>query len=175
MGSEMCIRDSIIRRLRDMTMRSKSLREHFNLADAQREAVALVQLAGCDGVNIVERRRHRVIVYADQIQVQQVIVNLVKNACEATALNERNEVSVSTEMRDGEAVLSVSDTGRGVSSEVTDTLFSWVDSTKSGGMGMGLAISRTIIDSQGGKIWLDQTNEDGARFCFSLPLAASIV
>lgn len=161
----------IIRRLRDMTMRTAPQREEFDICDAQHEAVQLVQSAGCDGVRVIELRCQGAQVFADRIQIQQVIVNLVKNACEASRADWNHEVRVSTKVSRDEVTLSVSDTGTGVAPDALEQLFGWSDSLKAGGMGIGLSISRTIIDNQGGRLWLDKTSEAGSSFCFSLPLA----
>ncbi len=161
----------IIRRLRDMTMRAAPQLEHFDICDAQQEAVQLVRSGGCYNARVVETGCLGAQVFADRIQVQQVIVNLVKNACEAKREGSDHEVRISTTISGDAVTLSVSDNGTGVSADAVEQLFGWSDSVKPGGMGIGLSISRTIIDNQGGRIWLDKTSEFGSRFCFSLPLA----
>jgi two-component system sensor kinase FixL len=132
----------------------------------------MVRIAGCEGVTIVEEDDARSYVFADRVQVQQVIVNLIKNACEAcTGDGAEQVVTVSTQVTDDVVTLSVADTGSGVAGSAADKLFDWSDSSKPGGTGIGLAISRTIIENQSGKIWLEDTSLDGSRFCFSLPIA----
>ncbi|MGZ8282098.1 MAG: PAS domain-containing sensor histidine kinase [Allosphingosinicella sp.] len=161
----------IIRRLKDMTQRRKTQHETFELAEAVAEAIELVRAAGFDKVAIHATSSGRVVLHADRVQIQQVIMNLVRNACEAVASSGNGEVTVSTAVKRNRAIVSVDDTGPGVPPEVARTLFHWSDSTKPDGMGVGLSICRTIIEGHRGKIWLDETSDEGTRFCFSLPLA----
>jgi two-component system sensor kinase FixL len=161
----------IIRRLRDMTQRRETQHETFDLAEAVEEAIELVRAAGFDQVTIRSTSRGPVLLDADRVQIQQVVMNLIRNACEAVADAANGEVTVSTVARRNRAIVSVHDTGPGVPPEVAKTLFRWSDSTKPDGMGVGLSICRTIIEVHHGKIWLGETSRAGTRFCFSLPLA----
>jgi two-component system sensor kinase FixL len=110
-------------------------------------------------------------VAADRIQVQQVLINLFRNAIEAMQDVAHKEVAIASAPAPGDMVeISVSDTGAGIASEVRDALFSPFQSTKAGGMGIGLSISRTIVEAHGGKIWAEDRS-DGAVFRFTLPCA----
>jgi two-component system sensor kinase FixL len=164
---------AIIRRVREMTKRSEPRKEVFALGEAVAESIALVRLGACATVSIQDDSGAGVTVEADRIQIQQVIMNLLRNACEAVENREPRLVSVSIKVKGPCAVLSVADTGPGVSPDVAKTLFGMSDSRKPEGMGIGLSISRTIIEAHEGKIWLEESGNEGSRFCFSLPVVAS--
>ena len=111
-------------------------------------------------------------VLADRIQVQQVLVNLIRNAVEAMQDRKRpGLLSIVAEARDGMALVRVADNGSGVAEASLSTLFSPFISTKSEGMGVGLFISRRIIESHGGRLWFEPVEGGGAEFSFTLPLA----
>ncbi len=109
---------------------------------------------------------------ADRVQLQQVFMNLMLNAIEA--MNETGGVlTLKSELdQDGRVLISVSDTGVGLLAEKPDQIFSAFFTTKPQGSGMGLAISRTIVDSHGGRLWATANDGRGATFHFTLPTAA---
>ena len=109
---------------------------------------------------------------ADRVQLQQVLMNLMLNGIEA--MKETGGVlTVKSELdQDGRVLISVSDTGVGLPAEKADEIFNAFFTTKQEGSGMGLAISRSIIDSHGGRLWATTTDGRGATFHFSLPTAA---
>ncbi len=113
------------------------------------------------------------LIEVDPIQIQQVLVNLVSNALDAmrqTPPNQR-KVEISTAGNgDGEVRLSVRDHGTGIRSEVHEQLFDHFFTTKEQGLGMGLAIVRSIVESHGGKIHAENVADGGARFYFTLPV-----
>jgi C4-dicarboxylate-specific signal transduction histidine kinase len=110
-------------------------------------------------------------VAADRIQVQQVLINLFRNAVQAVRGVPHREVAITSAPAEGGMVeISVSDTGPGISSEVRETLFTAFQSTKPDGMGIGLSISRTIVEAHGGRIWTEDC-ASGAVFRFTLPCA----
>jgi signal transduction histidine kinase len=113
------------------------------------------------------------VVLADRVQLQQVIINLVINGIEAMqGVTERpRELSIRTHQNEARQVLvTVKDCGVGISAEDADRLFSPFFTTKSGGMGMGLSICRSIIEAHGGRVWAEPDLPDGATFHFTLPL-----
>jgi two-component system sensor kinase FixL len=110
-------------------------------------------------------------VHADRIQIQQVMINLIRNAIDAVEHSADREVVVSTTARGDVVEIEVADTGTGIKPEHFATLFSRFMTTKSGGMGIGLPISRTIVELHGGKIWAENRPDGGAVFRFTLPLA----
>jgi len=107
-------------------------------------------------------------VTADRVQLQQVLMNLMLNGMEA--MSERGgELKISTRPEGGEVMVSVSDTGVGIPADKMQEIFNAFVTTKTGGMGMGLAISRTIIESHGGRLWATVNAGSGTTFHFTLP------
>jgi PAS domain S-box-containing protein len=114
-------------------------------------------------------------VLADNIQIQQVLLNLVRNGVEAIAAADpdRREVRVGTQRGpDGMVEAWVEDTGPGLGAAHAEKVFEPFFTTKAQGMGIGLAISRSIVEAHGGRIWATSAPERGARFCLALPAAA---
>jgi two-component system sensor kinase FixL len=113
-------------------------------------------------------------VYADPIQLQQVVLNLVRNAIDAMAdaPEDRREVVLMTRRsEDGEIEITVADHGSGLVPEATEHLFNPFFTTKSGGTGLGLAISKSIVRAHGGRLWHTPNEGSGARFHFTLPVS----
>jgi PAS domain S-box-containing protein len=107
-------------------------------------------------------------VMADPVQLQQVFMNLVLNAIEAMK-DSGGELTVKSELQDGQLQFSVTDTGVGLPLEKMDQIFSAFYTTKAQGSGMGLAISRSIVESHGGRLWATANGGNGATFHFTLP------
>lgn len=160
----------IIRRLRDMTERRQSHRETFNLRDAVRESLQLLGAGAYGSAPIEYRGGGNLPLDGDRVQIEQVIVNLARNACEAVAERDDGRVVVSTVVRQEEVIVSVFDNGSGIASDQVDTLFEWTRSSKADGMGIGLSICHHIIEAHGGRIWLESTSDAGSCLSFSLPL-----
>lgn len=113
-------------------------------------------------------------VHGNPIQIEQVLVNLMLNGVQAAAGDDcaRREVVVAAS-RSGDSVeVAVSDSGRGIAPDIAPKLFTPFVTTKARGLGLGLAISRTIVENHGGKLWATSPRQAGATFRFSLPLAA---
>lgn len=111
-------------------------------------------------------------VMVDRVQMQQVFMNLMLNAIEAMA-NSGGELTVKSGLHDGKLQFSVSDTGVGLPTEKMEQIFSAFFTTKSQGSGMGLAITRSIVESHGGRLWATANDGRGATFHFSLPIQAT--
>jgi PAS domain S-box-containing protein len=109
-------------------------------------------------------------VRADRVQLQQVLMNLMVNGIEAMGKS-GGELIITTRAASGELVVSVSDTGVGLPADKMEELFSAFFTTKASGTGMGLAISRTIVESHEGKLWAESNSGPGATFYFTLPAA----
>jgi signal transduction histidine kinase len=109
-------------------------------------------------------------VLADADMVQQVVVNLLLNALQATEGLPAPSVVISTGLLDGQASCSVRDNGPGVPADRADAIFRPFVTTKPRGTGLGLATSRRLVELQGGRLWLENPGEPGARFTFTLPL-----
>jgi len=113
-------------------------------------------------------------IMADRVQLQQVFMNLMLNAIEAMK-DSGGELTVKSELQDSQLRFSISDTGVGLPTEKMDQIFSAFFTTKPQGSGMGLAISRSIVDSHGGRLWVTANSGRGATFYFTLPTAAEIL
>ncbi len=110
-------------------------------------------------------------VLADRIQIQQVIVNLVRNAVESMRHQSSPRIlSIGVTAEEGMALVRVKDSGPGVAREMLEGLFAPFMSTKRDGMGVGLSICRRIVEAHGGRMWLEPSEEGGADFRFTLPL-----
>ncbi len=139
-------------------------------------------------LSVSELQRNRVIpqldlaaglppVLGDRIQIQQVILNLIRNGSDAmSAVEDRpRELLIKTESDEGGGVrLSVRDTGLGIDSKVEEKLFEAFYSTKSDGMGIGLCVSRSIMESHRGRLWAMRNEGPGATFLFSIPCRINI-
>jgi signal transduction histidine kinase len=113
-------------------------------------------------------------VIGDRVQLQQCVLNLLMNAFDAIteAKSDRREVTIEmAPEKAGWIRLSVSDTGAGIDPSVANRLFEPFVTTKSKGMGLGLLVTRSIVENHGGKIWATPNPDRGATFTFTLPLA----
>jgi two-component system sensor kinase FixL len=166
---------NIIRRLREFVARGEGERRAESLPKLIEEACTLALIgAKLNKVEVSFRLDANVdTVIADRIQIQQVLVNLVRNAIESMMTSAgRRELLIATRANgDGMIELSVSDTGVGISPEIAALLFQPFVTTKSEGMGLGLSICRTIVESHGGKIWVEANPEGGTIFRFTLRIA----
>jgi PAS domain S-box-containing protein len=112
-------------------------------------------------------------VMADRVQLQQVFMNLMLNGIDAMKeTSGGSELAIKSETDDGQLLISVGDTGVGLPPEQGDRIFKAFFTTKDNGTGMGLPISRSIIESHGGRLWAADNSPRGARFCFTLPTEA---
>ena len=162
----------IIRRLRDFVSRGESERRVEDVKKLIEEATALALVGAKDkGVHVRFGFAPQFdYVLADKVQVQQVVLNLVRNAIDAMETASRRELVISTAAAPDKMVeISVSDTGGGIAPEIADQLFQPFVTTKSQGMGVGLSISRTIIESHGGSITQRPNPGGGTIFTFTLP------
>jgi len=161
----------IIRRLREFVARGESERQIEDLRKLIEEASALALVGAKEtGVRVsYEFDPQAATVLADKVQVQQVLVNLMRNAVEAMQEVEQRELKVSTRRLDRETVqIDVADTGPGIAPEIATQLFHPFVTTKRHGMGVGLSISRTIIESHGGHLWAQAREGGGAIFHLTL-------
>ncbi len=161
----------IIRRLREFVGRRESERRVESITRLIQEASALALVGAKEqGLRVsFDLDPQLDLVMVDKVQVQQVLVNLIRNAIEAMEASPRRDLSISTRPA-GEGILAVQvdDTGSGISEEMTQKLFQPFATTKANGMGVGLSISRTIIEAHGGQIEAKPRSEGGTTFCFTL-------
>lgn len=161
----------IIRRLRDFVARGENERRIESLSKLIEEANALALVGAKEhGVRVrLQIDRTHDLIFADKVQIQQVLLNLLRNAIEAVTNHERRELVISTRPSDDDMVeVSVADTGTGISANISAQLFQPFITTKAQGMGVGLSISRTIIEAHGGRIWTEPNPGGGAVFRFTL-------
>lgn len=161
---------SIIRIMRELTRRGGITRAEFDLKSVIGEGIRLVRAGGCPNSEIVDRVSPELSVYGNRTQILQVVVNLIRNACEAGSQSRPNRVSISAWREATGIVVSVQDSGCGLSAETAHQLFTWSESDKVGGTGLGLAICRTILDGHDGRIWLENSGSEGSDFRFSIPV-----
>ncbi|HEY7810261.1 MAG TPA: ATP-binding protein [Allosphingosinicella sp.] len=159
----------IIRNVRELTKRGETPKTQFKLKLAVTECVRLVRAGSETFATLVERVPDDISVFGDKTQIQQVLINLLRNACDAVGSGPGGLVTVDASRRGNEVVIGVTDTGCGLSLEAAENIFTWTDSSKEGGTGLGLSISRTIVEAHGGKIWLERSDDSGSQFCFSVP------
>lgn len=162
----------IIRRLRDFVARGETERAVEHLQRLVEEAAALA-LVGAREIGVDVRFDYAADdeVLVDRVQVQQVVVNLVRNALDAMAGCARRQMAVSVGRLGEDALVTVSDSGPGIAPQIRDQLFSPFMTTKADGMGVGLSISRTIIEAHGGRLWVEDAPGGGATFKFTLKTA----
>ena len=164
----------LITRLRALFVKKESTTEPVDLNEATREVLAL---------SSSELQRNRVVIQSeladdlptitgDRIQLQQVIMNLLRNASDSmVGVHDRpRQLLIRTEREDGERVrVMVRDTGVGLDRQSMDKLFDAFYTTKPDGMGIGLSVSRSIVERHHGRLWAEPNGGPGATFSFSIP------
>jgi len=164
----------IIRHLREFVTRGETQKEAEDIRKLIEEAGALALVGSRErGVrSVFDFSPDLAMVMVDRIQIQQVLINLMRNAMEAMRDSERRELLVrAAPDGDGMVTVEVSDTGPGISDEIAARLFQPFVTSKPGGMGIGLSISRRIVQAHGGDLSAVRNAEEGATFRFQLPVA----
>jgi PAS domain S-box-containing protein len=166
----------IIRRLRDFLTRGETEKRVEDVIPMIVDAGELA-LTGTKTLGVKVRFRFDPTVshvLVDRTQIQQVLINLMRNAVEAMAASARRELEVKTSLLDDDTVeIAVVDSGPGLPCEVADHLFEPFVSTKRGGMGLGLSICRSIVEAHGGKLRTRPDPRGGTIFCFTLAAATA--
>ena len=168
----------VIKRLRALYSKKDPSPELMDLNQATREVISLSlsDLQRWQVIVLQELADNLPLVMADRVQVQQVIMNLVRNASDAMSnVDDRpRELLIRTEREEGDRVqLSVKDAGVGFEPQAADRLFEAFYTTKNDGMGIGLSISRSIIEAHEGRLWATANDGPGATFSFSIPCKAA--
>lgn len=171
-----CFASEIVRHLRGFLRESDELRSVCELAPLIYDVSRLIEIDARDNdVELqldIEPLLPRVEV--DRVQIEQVLVNLARNSIEAMRERERGSRRVSIAARcegPNRVMVAVADTGPGIAAGQFDRIFDPFFTTKSGGMGMGLSISRTIIEAHGGRLWAESDPGNGTTLRFTLPAA----
>ncbi len=166
---------AIIRHLRDFTAKPKDTMEVLDIDALVRKSIRLLDWELRNTNTTIELRLategRRML--ANKVQIEQVIVNLVKNSLDAIreAGIAKGHVTIQSRLLPNDVVeLSIADNGAGVAADMVKRLFVSFHSSKPGGTGLGLSVSRSIIESHGGKLWFDKEHRNGALFRFTLPL-----
>lgn len=164
----------IIRRLRGFIEKKEPNRSLEDLNDSVNEAAALGLVGAADrNVKVTVRLEPDLpAVMFDRIQIQQVMVNLMRNAVEAMEGGKRREIAIVTSLSAPDYVeVAVADTGPGIDAKMMPRLFEPFATTKSNGLGMGLTICKSIIEAHGGRLWAVPNPGGGAQFRFRLPIS----
>jgi two-component system sensor kinase FixL len=163
----------VVKRIRALIEKAPPQRERLNINGAITEVLALVQWE-------IQRKSISLrtdlasdvpLIFGDRIQLQQVIMNLILNAIDAMSvtLPPRELLVISAKNETNEVLVTVQDSGTGLDEKSMDRLFEAFYTTKAQGMGIGLAVSRTIVQTHGGLLWAQPNTPRGAAFMFTLP------
>ncbi len=167
----------IVDRIREHIKKAPPRKNLFDLNAAISEVILLARSAITqNGVSVRTGLMEGLLpVQGDRVQLQQVILNLILNAVEAMGSVEAREILISTEQNQtGGVLVAVRDSGPGIDPDDLGRVFEAFYTTKSSGVGMGLAICRSIIKGHGGRLWADTNEPQGAVFQFTLPGAEEI-
>ena len=165
---------TVVGRIRALMQKEPTRRDSVNVNEAVCEVMELTYGEALkNGVSVRTQLADGLpLIQGDRVQLQQVILNLILNAVQAlgAVTNDTREVLITTSQADpNEVCLGVQDTGPGLSAETLPRLFEPFYTTKPGGMGMGLAICRSIIEAHGGRLWATRCETQGALFQFTIP------
>jgi PAS domain S-box-containing protein len=164
----------VITRLRSLFRRDGSPKERLGMSEVVREVVAITRAEVQKGGVIIRTQMadDLPLVTGDRVQLQQLVLNLIMNAVEAMSgpQDRRREIVITTGPGEaGEVLVAVRDSGVGLDPEEKDKIFDAFYTTKRTGMGMGLAISRSIVEHHGGRLWAQPNDGPGATFLFTIP------
>jgi C4-dicarboxylate-specific signal transduction histidine kinase len=164
----------VIKGIRSLVKKTSGEKELLNMNETVREVITIAarELTQNSVVLWTELPPNIPAVLGDRVQLQQVLLNLILNSTEAMSGADwpvRELLVRSQESKPGEVMITLRDSGPGLGLHDPERIFDSFFSTKPGGLGLGLSISRTIIEAHGGRLWATQNNDRGATFQFSLP------
>jgi len=165
----------IIQRLRGFVKKSEPERRPEDVIGLLEEARSLALVGARERSVAVGFRTPQAVppVLVDRVQIQQVMVNLLRNAVEAMETSARREITIDVEpASDGLVAISVADTGHGIAANIAQRLFQPFNTSKTHGMGVGLSLCRSIIEAHGGRLWAEPNPDGGTIFRFTVPAMA---
>jgi C4-dicarboxylate-specific signal transduction histidine kinase len=169
--------NQITRRVTAYVRDTDQQREQLQLSELIRDVLPILEFeAERRNVEIrIEASPDLPAVAANRIEIEQVLINLLRNAIESVAASENDErlVVVSVSADDAEVLVQVSDKGVGITNAQSEQLFARFYTTKAEGLGLGLAVSRSLVQAHGGSMWAQSNEAGGATFCFTLPKSGS--
>jgi two-component system sensor kinase FixL len=165
----------IIKRIRSYVKRTEYQRIEFSINDSCQDVAGFLHQEARDNriEFIFDLDPDDPRLTADRIQIEQVLLNLIRNAIEAYSDCEQTlrTVTISSRCDEGYIEVAITDRAKGVSAQALSQLFDAFFTSKSSGLGMGLAISRTIVESHGGQLWAQSDGHSGTVFRFRLPVS----
>jgi PAS domain S-box-containing protein len=170
---------AVVNRLRDLVKKEKAHREMLDINSIINDVIGLINSEIVLRNASITLDLHPIVpvVHGDSIQIQQVLLNLLTNALDALDNQpfEARTIMISTRLENSNnAIVSISDSGGGIPPDKIEAIFAPFQTTKPKGIGLGLAISKSIIEAHGGKIWADNNPDGGAMFSLILPTSGQI-
>jgi len=164
---------SIVRRMRDFVRKRPPVVAPVRIREILEETLEFFRpLAERQGVLLIYKAPDALpIVDVDRIQIEEVLLNLLQNAVDACKGGDVREVSITLSVETESILISVSDTGPGMSEETRSRLFEAFYTTKPEGLGLGLSLSRSIVEAHGGRLIGENLDGGGAQMSFSLPVS----
>jgi len=162
---------SIANEFSDFAKMPRAKNERINLVNKLRDTLQLFETTDRIEISLEMGDLKKVYVYGDREQMMRVFINLIKNSIQSIPETRQGKIDIRLEIQNNShALITISDNGKGIPEDIKDRLFQPNFTTKSGGMGMGLAISSNIIKSFGGEIWYETVINRGTNFFVKLPL-----